>query len=57
MLLCVREATAGDIGTEPFTCLGTVRYREHQGEKPMRILWELDRPMPPELLAHARAVA
>lgn len=57
VLLCVREATAGDIGTEPFTCLGTVRYREHQGEKPMRILWELDRPMPPELLAHARAVA
>ena len=57
VLLCVRETKTGDIGSEPFTCLGTVRYQSHSGEQPMQILWELDRPMPAELLLHARAVS
>nr|MBA3539361.1 DUF3427 domain-containing protein [Deltaproteobacteria bacterium] len=32
--------------TSPYLFLGPVRYVSHEKEKPMRIVWELERPMP-----------
>lgn len=32
---------------DQFTFLGPVRYRSHQGSRPMSIVWELDVPIPP----------
>ncbi|GAA4282741.1 DEAD/DEAH box helicase [Brevibacterium daeguense] len=57
VVLFVRRAKNGDIGIEPYTCLGIVHYRSHQGSRPMQITWELDRAMPPDLFLEARAVA
>jgi hypothetical protein len=50
VLLFVREhrregGRAGGV-TEPFRCLGFVRYESHQGERPMAIRWRLERPIP-----------
>ncbi len=50
VLLFVREhrregGRAGGI-TEPFRCLGFVRYESHEGQRPMAIRWRLERPIP-----------
>jgi superfamily II DNA or RNA helicase/HKD family nuclease len=50
VLLFVREhrregGRAGGV-TEPFRCLGFVRYESHEGERPMAIRWRLERPIP-----------
>ena len=55
VVLFVRKAKNGEIGTEPYTCLGNARYVKHSGEKPMQIIWELERPMPASLFDIARA--
>jgi hypothetical protein len=46
-LLFVRQAkeTAGGV-TGPYLFLGPVRYVTHEGEKPMRVTWQLERAMP-----------
>lgn len=43
--------------TMPYTCLGQVDYVHHSGSKPIAITWKLQRPMPADVLAVARAVA
>ena len=43
--------------TSPYLFLGPVRYRSHESEKPMRILWELEQPMPPEFFAEVKIAA
>jgi superfamily II DNA or RNA helicase len=41
-----------------FWCLGTARYRSHEGERPIGFVWELDFPLPPDLYTtFAAAVA
>jgi hypothetical protein len=41
-----------------FWCLGTGRYRHHEGERPIAFVWELDQPLPASLFASfAAAVA
>jgi hypothetical protein len=35
---------------DQFTFLGPVRYRSHQGSRPMSITWELEVPIPPAFL-------
>ncbi|QOR48778.1 DUF3427 domain-containing protein [Trueperella pecoris] len=57
VVIFVREAKTGDIGTEPYTCLGTARYLTHRGSKPMAIEWELDRAMPAQVLATSKLVS
>ena len=57
VVLFVRRAKTGDIGTEPYTCLGTAQFQRATGSRPMQIVWRLDRPMPAELFMEARAVA
>ena len=57
VVLFVRAAKEGDLGTEPYICLGTVDYVQHSGSRPMQIEWKLERAMPAEMLVAARAVA
>ncbi|MGP4917831.1 DUF3427 domain-containing protein [Brachybacterium tyrofermentans] len=57
VVLFVRRAKTGDIGTEPYTCLGTAQFQSCEGSKPIQILWKLDRQAPVELYLDARAAA
>ena len=57
VVLFVRRAKTGDIGTEPYTCLGTAQFQQATGSRPMQIVWRLDRSMPADLFMEARAVA
>lgn len=57
VVLFVRRAKTGDIGTEPYTCLGTAQFQSCEGSKPMQIVWKLDRQAPVELYLEARAAA
>jgi superfamily II DNA or RNA helicase len=43
--------------TNPYTFLGPVRYVSHEGERPLRITWELERAMPPDLFANWKIAA
>ena len=58
ILLFVRQTKRDDRGiTSPYLFLGPVRYIEHEREKPMRIIWELERPMPPEFFRQVKVAA
>ncbi|NMA76502.1 MAG: DUF3427 domain-containing protein, partial [Actinomycetales bacterium] len=57
VVLFVRRAKTGDIGTEPYTCLGTASFDHGTGSRPMQIVWKLDREMPVDLFLEARAAA
>jgi hypothetical protein len=35
----------GDLGVPPYLYAGRMRYVRHSGDRPMRILWRLDRPL------------
>lgn len=58
VVLFVRENKRDDreIGN-PYLCLGPARYVQHESERPMRIVWELDRPMPAEIFQAAKVAA
>lgn len=51
----MRRSKTGDLGTEPYTCLGTVQFQQATGSKPMQIVWKLDRDMPVDLFLEAKA--
>lgn len=57
VVLFVRRAKTGDIGTEPYTCLGTAQFQSCEDSKPMQVVWKLDRRAPVELYLEARAAA
>ena len=58
VILFVRERKRDDRGeTLPYHCLGRARYRSHESERPMKILWELERPMPGWLYQAGKVVA
>ena len=58
VLLFVRERREDDRReTNPFLCLGPARHVSHESEKPIRIVWELERPMPAEIFQHAKVAA
>jgi len=57
VLLFVRESKRSPEGTPPYLFAGPVRYRSHQGERPMAITWELETELPPDFFEAARAVA
>jgi superfamily II DNA or RNA helicase len=41
-----------------FWCLGTARYKSHEGDRPIGFVWQLDQPLPSDLYtAFAAAVA
>lgn len=54
-LLFVRQQATDPRGfTQPYRFLGPVHYVSHESEKPMRILWALEREMPPELFSEIK---
>ena len=46
VLLFVREKKNDKYGAVPFTFLGSAEYVQHEGSKPMSIVWKLKRPIP-----------
>ena len=58
VIVFVRERKRGGRGeTLPYHCLGRARYRGHESERPMKIRWELERPMPGWLYQAGKVVA
>ena len=58
VILFVRERKRDGRGVAlPYCCLGRARYRSHQSERPMKVLWELERPMPGWLYQAGKVVA
>ncbi len=58
VVLFVRERKRDGRGeTLPYHCLGRAHYRSHESERPMKILWELERPMPGWLYQAGKVVA
>lgn len=49
ILLFVRAAKTGALGTSPYVFLGPADYVSHEGDRPMAITWRLQRPMPTEV--------
>jgi superfamily II DNA or RNA helicase len=58
VLLFVRQRADDERGfTSPYLFLGPVTYVSHESEKPMRIVWALERPAPPEFFADVKIAA
>lgn len=57
-LLFVRQMKRDRRGiTCPFLFLGPVTYVEHRGERPMRVTWRLDVPMPGRWFGQVKVAA
>ncbi len=50
ILLFVREFKQDALGTSPYTFLGQATYVRHTGNKPMNIVWKLEKPIPAKYL-------
>ncbi len=58
VLLFVRQRADDERGfTSPYLFLGPVRYVSHESEKPMRIIWALERAVPPEFFSAVKIAA
>jgi hypothetical protein len=58
VMLFVREDNDDERGVSaPFICLGPARHVSHKSDRPMQIIWELERPMPGEIYSHAKIAA
>jgi superfamily II DNA or RNA helicase/HKD family nuclease len=57
VLLFVRERLREGDRTQPYTFLGPARYVSHSGERPMAIVWELQRPMPTRFFSESKLAA
>ena len=58
VILFVRERKKDGRGeTLPYHCLGKARYLRHESERPMKIWWELELPMPGWLYQAGKVVA
>jgi hypothetical protein len=57
--LFVRESKEDDglLGPPPYLYAGPVHYVSHEGERPMRILWRLEYPLPGERFSVAKVAA
>ncbi|GAB3138960.1 DEAD/DEAH box helicase [Micromonospora sonneratiae] len=57
--LFIRETkiAEGDLGVPPYLYAGPMTYERHTGDRPMRIIWRLDRPLPADVLQVARVIA
>ncbi len=58
VILFVRENKRDerDVST-PYLCLGPARHVSHKSDRPMQIVWELERWMPVEIYSHAKVAA
>jgi superfamily II DNA or RNA helicase len=58
VLLFVRQRADDDRGfTSPYLFLGPVNYVSHESEKPMRIVWQLEHPAPPDFFSAVKIAA
>ena len=58
VILFVRERKRNNTGqTLAYHCLGRAQYQSHESERPMKILWKLDRPMPGWLYQAGKVVS
>ncbi|MFF3865594.1 DUF3427 domain-containing protein [Micromonospora sp. NPDC001898] len=57
--LFVRETRVPDrdLGAPAYLYAGPMAYREHSGDRPMRIVWELSQPLPADMYSAARTIA
>jgi hypothetical protein len=57
--LFVRESKRedGKLGAPPYLYAGTATYVSHTGDRPMRIIWKLDRELPADVFRIARVAA
>jgi superfamily II DNA or RNA helicase/HKD family nuclease len=57
--LFIRETKEadGDLGVPPYLYAGPMTYVEHSEDRPMRILWKLDHPLPADVFHAARVAA
>ena len=58
ILLFVRERRRDPRGeTMPYTCLGYANYVRHESSRPIRITWQLERPMPARFFQETKVAA
>jgi superfamily II DNA or RNA helicase/HKD family nuclease len=57
VLLFMRLDRRDEHLTEPYWFLGPVKYVSHESEKPMRVIWRLDTPMPTDLFEESLVAA
>ncbi len=57
--LFVRESKEadGDLGAPPYLYAGPMTYQQHSGDRPMRIVWRLEQPLPADIFHAARVIA
>ncbi|MBB5775072.1 DUF3427 domain-containing protein [Nonomuraea jabiensis] len=56
--LLIRQSKRDEgLGAPPYTYAGPMRYVSHEGERPIRFVWRLDHPLPPEVFHYAKATA
>ncbi|NIZ90028.1 DUF3427 domain-containing protein [Kineococcus rubinsiae] len=56
VLLFARQRKQGDMGAEPYLCLGPADYVSHEGERPIGITWRLHHSMPTDFFTEAALV-
>ncbi len=54
ILVFAREKKRQNDFTLPFTYLGQANYVSHESERPIKMVWQLDHPMPAELFENCR---
>lgn len=57
VLLFVRRHKKVNGRTQPYTLLGPANYVRHEGDRPMGIVWELERAMPSDLFLDSKVLA
>src|SRR5690554_179163 len=57
VLLFVRRHRKINGRTQPYTLLGPANYVRHEGDRPMGIVWELQRAMPSDLFLASKVLA
>ncbi|MGW0507010.1 DUF3427 domain-containing protein [Micromonospora sp. NPDC003241] len=57
--LFVRETRVPDrdLGAPAYLYAGPMTYQQHTADRPMRIMWQLDHPLPADVYAAARTIA
>ncbi|SDL17645.1 Superfamily II DNA or RNA helicase [Nonomuraea maritima] len=56
--LLIRQSKRDEgLGAPPYTYAGPMRYVSHEGERPIRFVWRLDHPLPPEVFHYAKTTA
>lgn len=57
MFLRESKSQDGDLGTPPYFYAGTMQYESHSGDRPIRIMWRLDQPLPIDVFQAARVAS